>query len=319
MSQKELDRITDKVLAHNPNPPKVLEVVAGAPDKPLVVGDIQIACYVLENGVRVLSQRGVFSSLGATRGGRSHRTAALGGGAEIPRFLAAKELKPFINNELAAALKQPMLFQPAHGGSPAYGYSATILPDLCTVFMEAHAAGATTTRQQRMVTCARVLLQAFAKVGIIALVDEATGYQRIREERALAQILEQFIAKELQPWTRTFPMEFYEEICRLRGWSSILAVKRPSVVGKITNDVVYSRLPEGVLEELQRINPSSEGKRKYRHHQLLSPEVGHPKLKEHLAAVMALMRISNTWPAFKRKLQISFPKRGETTPLILEP
>jgi len=39
-------------------------------------------------------------------------------------------------------------------------------------------------------------------VGIIALVDEATGYQRLREELALASILEKFIAKEPQPWTK---------------------------------------------------------------------------------------------------------------------
>ena len=91
-----------------------------------------------------------------------------------------------------------------------------------------------------------LIMRGLARVGIIALVDEATGFQRIREERALATILEKFIAKDLQPWTKTFPYEFYMEICRLKGWPSISAIKRPSVIGRYTNDIVYERLAPGV-------------------------------------------------------------------------
>ena len=36
---------------------KPLKVIAGAPDKPLKIGDIEIDCYVLEGEKRVLSQR----------------------------------------------------------------------------------------------------------------------------------------------------------------------------------------------------------------------------------------------------------------------
>ena len=94
-----------------------------------------------------------------------------------------------------------------------------------------------------------------SKQTLSGLVDEATGYQRIRTERALVTILEKFIAKELQPWTRTFPYEFYDQIFRLRGSPGPDGVKRPSIIGHYTNDFVYVRLAPGVLEELKRVTP----------------------------------------------------------------
>ena len=157
-----------------------------------------------------------------------------------------------------------------------------------------------------------------ANIGIIGLVDEATGYQEVRARRALAAILEEFIAKELRPWTRTFPPEFYEEIFRLKRWPGPDGVKRPSVIGTYTNDIVYDRLAPGVLDELKRINPPvSLGRRRHKHFQWLTGDVGHSKLKEHLIGVMALMRAAPNWAAFKRSLQRSYPKQNEQIPLAL--
>ncbi len=163
------------------------------------------------------------------------------------------------------------------------------------------------------------LVRGFATVGIIALVDEATGYQRIRAERALTDIIEKFIAKELQPWTKTFPYEFYEQIFRLKGWSGPDGVKRPSVIGRYTNEIVYNRLDPAVLEELRKKNPiMPSGNRRHRHHQYLTPDLGHPKLKEHLAAVTALMRASSNWDAFQRNLNRAFPQKYQQLELLLE-
>ena len=154
-----------------------------------------------------------------------------------------------------------------------------------------------------------------ATVGIIALVDEATGYQRIREENALAKIFEAYIAKELQPWALTFPIEFYEQICRLRGWDNIRSVKRPKIVGRMTNDIVYERLAPGVLGELREKNPVlPAGYRRDRHHQWLTSDLGHPQLREHLAGVIMLMRSSSSWHVFERNLDKACPKPGEKPP-----
>ena len=156
-------------------------------------------------------------------------------------------------------------------------------------------------------------MSGLAHVGIIALVDEATGYQRIRNDRALAVIYEKYIVKELQPWTRTFPYEFYKEIYRLRGWDGPNAAKRPPLIGKYTNDIVYNRIAPGLLDELRRKNPTipETGRRRAKFLKLLTPEYRHPKLREHLAAVMALMRGATDWTRFMVNLARAFPIKGD--------
>ena len=312
MTEQALNAITDKVLSHRYQPGP-LKVIAGTSDAPLRIGDLEIPCYVLEDETRVLSQRGVFEALGVSRGGGSN------GGAQTPRFAASKSLQPFVRNDLTAALSSPILFQPPQGGRTAYGYPAEVLVDICKAVLQARDAGALDRQQATLARRAEMLIQGFATVGVIALVDEATGYQRIREERALATILERFIAAELQSWTRTFDYEFYEQIFRLKDWGSPDGVKRPRVIGIYTNDVVYERIAPEVLDELRQVNPTlPQGWRKNRHHQWFTPEFGHPKLKEHLAAVIALMRAASSWDAFKRSLDRALPKIGNTIPLALD-
>lgn len=293
---------------------KALQVIAGAPDRPLVIGDIEIPCYVLEDETRVLSQRGVFGSVNATRGGPRNLSDL---GAQIPRFASQKWLAPFISGDLGVALKSPILFR-MDTGPTAFGYPASLLVDLCDAIMEAERVGTTSDRQRVIVDRAMMLMRGFATVGIIALVDEATGYQQIRTERALATILEKFIAKELQPWTKTFPYEFYEQIFRLKGWPGPDGVKRPSVIGHYTNDFVYARLAPGVLDELKLITPRlPSGQLQHRYFQRFTPDIGHPKLKEHLAAVTALLRAAPNWDAFKRLLERALPKLNADVPLPL--
>lgn len=92
--------------------------------------------------------------------------------------------------------------------------------------------------------------------------------------------------------------------------------KRPRMIGQITSDVVYERLAPKVLDELRRKNPvMPHGTRKNKHFQWFTPDYGHPRLKEHLAAVTALLRAAPNWNAFHRSLERAFPKLNETIPL----
>lgn len=292
-----------------------LKIIAGTPDSPLVIGDIEIPCYVLENEVRVLSQRGTIGALGMSVVSGTGR----GGAHRVLDFLSSNALKPHCDKDLLARTSQRIEFVPGRGGRTAYGYPATLLVDICNAVLDARKAGAIQRNQEHIADRCEVLVRGFATVGIIALVDEATGYQRIREERALATILEKFVAEKLQPWTRTFPYEFYEQIFRLKGWDGPVGKKRPPLIGHYTNDIVYARLAPGVLDELQARNPvMPAGYRKSRHHQWFTPDLGHPRLREHLAAVIALMRAAPNWDSFKRSLTRAFPKVNENLPLWLE-
>ena len=299
---------------------KPLKVIAGAPDRPLIIGDVEIPCYVLEDETRVLTQSGFLEAIGRSRP-RSAGTGVKSSIDKLPHFLRAANLKPFISKELSRSVSPLRFIPPAggrgaterRGGRGAIGYDAKSLPQVCEVYLKARDARALLPNQMHIAAQSDILMRGLATVGVIALVDEATGYQRIREERALSTILEKFIAKELQPWTKTFPYEFYEQIFRLKGWPGPDGAKRPSVIGHYTNDIVYDRLPHGVLDELRRINPKMpSGRRKHKHHQWFTPDIGHSKLKEHLAAVMAVMRISPNWDRFTANLNRAFQKPGQT-------
>jgi hypothetical protein len=236
-----------------------------------------------------------------------------GGAQRLLSFLKSFGDKGVDCKGLTTRIESPIVFRPP-SGPVAHGYEATALADLCDVVLAARKAGILQKQQQHIADQCEILLRGFATVGIIALVDEATGYQQDRARNALAEILEKFIAKELQPWIRTFPPDFYQEMFRLRGLDFPKdSVKRPQYFGLLTNDMVYKRLAPGVLEELRRVTPKSEsGRRKHRYFQKLTSNIGYPKLREHLGSVVTIMKLSDTWDDFVENLDRLHPRYGET-------
>ena len=284
------------------------------------IGDVTLSCVVLPNGLRVISQSTFQRSLGRARtvkGGRG-----LSSGAELPYFLQAEALQPFITERIALA-STPIFYRTKTGGT-GVGYDAELLPKVAGVYVRfgdesMHTKGSIPKRYQKMVQAADILLRGLSKVGIIALIDEATGYQRDRANDALAKILEAFIAKELKPWVHTFPNEFYAELFRLRGLTYPTDnIKRPQYFGHLTNDIIYARLAPAVLEELQKITPrDKKGRYKYQFHRNLTDDLDHPKLREHLASVTTLMKVSNNYEGFHRYLDKVHPRYNETLQLPL--
>lgn len=280
----------------------------GSPDHPLRIGNIEIPCFVLSDGRRVLHQRGMVGALGMSRGGSSK-----GGGDRLLHFVSGNAIKPFISDELQGVTTIPIRFKTPNG-QIAYGYEAQILADICDAVLEARGSGNLQKQQMHIAERCEILVRGFARVGIIALVDEATGYQQFRAKDALAKILEAFIAKELQPWVKTFPDDYYKELFRLRGLRFPKdTVQRPQYFGYLTNDIIYKRLAPGVLEELKRVSPKDKhGKTKSRLFQKLTDNIGYPKLREHMASVVTIMKLSNDYTDFIMKLDQIHPRYNET-------
>ena len=275
----------------------------------------EIECHNLPDGTRLLSRIGVLKAIGRT--GKAKGGRAFDDEFKLPVFLTAKNLKDFITSELAEN-SSPVAFIPHGGGAPIMGYKAELLPQICEVFLKLRDEGKPLGNQTHIIKQSDILMRGLARVGIIALVDEATGYQKERAKNALAEILEKFIAKELQGWTKTFPVEFYEHIFRLQHWPfNPNSVKRPSVIGHYTNNIIYKRLAPNVLKELRQKNPIVDGRRKHKMFQWLTGDVGHPKLKSHIDGVLALMRISDTWEEFTKHVKKAYPII-ETTELGME-
>jgi hypothetical protein len=282
---------------------KLPEVTHGDPGHPLKIGDIEIPCYVLNDGTRVLHQRGMVDALGMARGSSGGI-----GGDRLAKFVAGERLKPYVSADLLAVTESPIKFK-APNGHVAYGYDANVLAELCDAVIAARNAGKLQKQQAHIAEQCETLKSGFARVGIIALVDEATGYQYDRARTALADILEAFLKGALGAWAKRFDDDFYKELCRLRDipWPPIKNL--PSYFGHLVNDVVYDRLAPGLKSELQARSPKTpRGNRKNKMHQWLTDDIGHPKLKEHIIAVKALMRSCDDWEDFHRRLDRAFPK-----------
>lgn len=292
---------------------KVMKATHGSSDHPLRIGEVDIPCYVLEDGRRVLSLGGMIKALGMTTG-----SAGGSDGDRLTKFTSGKAISPFISNDLAIRMGAPVRFQAPTGGNPATGYEATTLADICDAVLAARKAGALLHHQEHIAAQCEILVRGFARVGIIALVDEVTGYEKDRAKDSLAKILEAFVAKELQPYVRAFPTDFYEQMFRLRGlkYPPDNPKFRPQYFGVLTNDIVYERLAPGLLEELKR--QAAKDEKKAHLHRRLTQEVGHPKLREHLASVVTAMKLSNDYPDFINKLNRIHPRFGDTYTLDLE-
>ena len=160
----------------------------------------------------------------------------------------------------------------------------TLLPDICNAVLEARERGKLLSQQLPLAKRCEILVRGLATVGIIALIDEATGYQEVRDREALKAILEKYITDEYAKWTKTFPDEFYRQLFRLKNMPYPPATKnKPSYIGHWTNNIVYSRIAPGVVAALKKKNPRlPSGNRGHMHHQHMTPDYGSPELKRHL-------------------------------------
>jgi hypothetical protein len=283
----------------------VLELVPGVP----------IACAVLSNGMRVLSTRGVSRAFGSKKTGTDNTGT---GAPQPPPFLTSKSLSPFLSEQLIALLNSPVIYLPKVGGRTAYGYDHSVFPMICKAIIAADRAGVLKTQQLGMVKAADAMLDALVGVAMVALIDEATGYQQDRARDELQTILKAYVNDAMLPWLARFPAEFFKQTYRLMKWDyKPGSAKHPGYVGKIINECIYERLPEPVLPKLRELNPVINGNRRRKHHQHLTEDTGIPHLDKQIASVTTLMAAAVDRNAFDEMLVRAFPKVREQIPLGL--
>jgi len=235
----------------------------------------------------------------------------------LPAFLTAKNLKPFIPDDLSVTSSQ-IEFKTL-SGIRAFGYSADLLPKVCGVFLDAKAAGALIARMQgHIADRALMLTRGFAAVGIIALVDEATGFQYDRPRRDLEEYLSKFLSESLRRWVRTFPGDYFKHLCRLKGVQLRPDMKLPQYFGHITNDLVWRRIAPGLLRALKE-RRSERGSPSNKLHSWTSDELGKPELLLHLGTVVGLMKLHTDYDAFHKQLNTIAPVYPETPGLFDDP
>jgi hypothetical protein len=280
----------------------------------LIIGDMEIACAVLDNGMRVLTQSGVMVALGRARQakGRQYYDSDV----DLPAFLTAKNLKPFIPNALSVTSSQLDFI--ALNGHRAFGYAADILPQICGVFLDAEKAGVLTHMQEPIAAKALILIRGFASVGIISLIDEATGYQYERPRRDLEEYLKTFLAEGLRRWVRTFPGDYFKHLCRLKNVAMRPDMKLPQYFGHLTNDLIWKRIAPGLLKALKD-RRSERGSKSNKLHSWTSEELGKPELLLHLGTVVGLMKIHDDYDKFYAQLNTIAPIYPDNPTLFDDP
>ena len=274
------------------------------------IGDKEIPCAVLNNGKRVFIQREIVGLLtGNKKGG-------------FDRYLKPTNLKPYLPDKFKERGLDQTLFGFKLDKRDAQAFESTDLIDICMMYVNAQQKGALLKNQMHLADQSLIIVSAFAKTGVIAVIDEATGYikEKNRAKDELQKFLTQFMREEAARWVKRFDDSFFESIYKMRGWTWNYTHKHPGVLGLWINDIVYQRIAPMVYVELNKKNPvDTHGYRKHKHHSFLSEEIGIPKLLNHLSAIEALARATNyNWSLFMRMVDNAFPKQYQQMSLIFE-
>lgn len=293
----------------------------------LSLGNIDIPCAVIEGGRRLLTQSGFMLALGRARQAKGREYYE--GDVNLPAFLTAKNLKPFIPEDLYVTSSQVEFL--TLGGVRAFGYPAELLPKVCGVFLDADNAHVLVHNQHKIAAQALLLIRGLAHVGIIALIDEATGFQYERPRRDLEEYLKKFMSETLRRWVRTFPADYFKHLCILRGVELRPDMKLPQYFGHLTNNLVYRRLAPGLLKKLQE-RRSERGSPSNKLHSWLSSDIGVPEALLHLGTVVGLMKVhtnmlecrvyktpEDAYTAFEKQLNQIAPPYPETPGLFDDP
>lgn len=285
----------------------------------LPLGDFEIPCYVLENGTRVISGRGMQDVLKlAPDSDKSKKRRA---GDNLARFVSNKWFNDLITKPEEVAIFKPI--ECYKGQQKINGYEATALVDFCNVILQARKDGKINTERRELIAeqC-EILIRSFAKVGIIALIDEVTGYQEVRDKEDLRSFLKKFLMEEKTKYIDAYPDEFFEMIFKMRGltWSKANKGKNPQYFGHYINNYVYARLGPEVLYSLRKLNPKDDkGKRATKHYNHTTPDYGFPKLKEHLNILVVLGKAAGyNWNNWIRLVERAFPKFSQDGSRIQE-
>lgn len=291
----------------------------------LEIGDISIPCAVLADNTRMLSERAITKAFGGKRGG-SHwrRLKENPDGAYLPVFLSAGNIKPFIDKGLSGSLARRRLYRAKKGGTPAHGIEASLLPKICNVYLRMKdIEGALSASQLSLALQAELIVRGLAEVGIVALVDEATGHIEEKRKDEYRALFQEFIREQVRDYDREFPRQFTDNLYRLYHLKPGAPGRHPQFFGKLTRKYIYEPLASSkgaILEMLDEKNPvvTAKGGRKYKMFQFLTDSIGLPMFRAHLWQVVGIMNAARNKHELERSFRRAFPLTGTQFDLLMD-
>ncbi|RJF93948.1 P63C domain-containing protein [Sphingomonas cavernae] len=269
----------------------------------LKVGDVGLDVFVLDDRRRVISKKAMARAL--------HLKSE--GGNAFMRTMSRKGIQAVISSELATKIERPIAFYTVRG-ELADGYDAETLIEICDALIEARNRGKLAASQFFLSIQAEIIFRSAAKLGIIALVDEATGYvDKTRDE--YRKLFESFIREEFRQWEREFPDKFFDMIYRLYGLKRQKpdSSKHPQFFGHFIRKFIYYPLANSngaILEQLEEKNPVvyDSGGRRFKFFQYLTNEIGMSSFRQHLWQVVGIGESATDRVHFERGFYRAFPE-----------
>lgn len=241
----------------------------------------EIPCYVLDDGQRIFR----LSNLTKALRGKEH--------GKFGNYLAANNIQKYLPTRLVPLSDETHDRVPqgvvefVHNNKIEKGYNSEDFMDVCIAFIEAGHSEELSDVQKEILVNANKYIMACAKVGITALIDEATGYQNLREDNALQLKLKFFLSDQLRDWEKTFPDELWKQFGRLTNWKGSIN-SRPRYWGKLVNELIYECIDEDLAKYLKETKPLMPSHTKY--HQWLNENYGVRALTEHIWQIIGMAR-----------------------------
>ncbi len=269
----------------------------------LAIGDVELDVYVLDDKRRVISKRAMAKAL---------QLKSQGGNAFM-RTMTRKNIRPIVSQQLWDTIEAPIAFTGVRGES-CDGFEADTLIEVCDMFIEARNRRVLSPSQHFLAVQSEVIVRSAAKLGIIALIDEAAGYtDKTLDE--YKRLFDQFIRSEFKQWEKEFPDKFFSMIYRLYGLKRQKpdSTRHPQFFGHFIRKFVYYPLANSngaILDQLDKKNPVvyAGGSRRYKLFQYLSDEVGDAAFRQHLWQVVGIGEASTDKSAFERSFYRAFPE-----------
>lgn len=294
-----LERKSELGKNSNQSEEKVFNAKYGNENTCLVINGIQIPCFIIddENNTRIISSRGMARIFGLSENGNSFK-----------KFINSGIIKLTFGTALSTTPPKPINVRLSNG-IMVLGYKAESLIDICIAVKSAYTDPADINYNRHIL--ADAIINASARTGIIALVDEALGYNREAEEgkNSLQKFFSEFLRHDAAKWVKTFPDSFFFDIYKMKGWTWKITNKHPVIVGLIIRDLVYERLAPGLLEQFDKLNPKNEnGNRTYKNHQFIKEDY-RDILPGHFPKIDMLAKLADyDWDKFTEMMDKVMPK-----------
>lgn len=273
---------------------KMLELHPNTNIGKIILSDtLEIECYVLENGSRVITKQGIQKTLGISNknnNGFSLEDIILS--SEVKKSQEKFEyflpIKKALQNNFKSTSQQNTRF-----------YDVEVLITICSHINRMKLLGFLPDELDWLHVTSEKIRDAFSKLGIIAFVDDATGYTKFRKQNEYVEKLKLLLSEDAGEWEKCFTTDFYEIFWKFWGnRKKFDGSKKQQFFRALMEKYVYTPLAKktGIDNDASNSKNCAD---------LVFGNIGKATLKTYLEKLTLIGRMSDTEGDFDRNLEKS--------------